>query len=127
MDRLQLFMICWINVAVDRSKYGTQDKLRELIRRERTVEFAGEGLRRADILRWKDASGKMVAETVLNGPLNRISGTIDNNNNDPYTRATIATKVEFIEERSFKPHNRYMPIPQSARDANPNLSQNQGY
>lgn len=115
------------HVAVDRSKYGTQDKLRELIRRERTVEFAGEGLRRADILRWKDASGKMVAETVLNGPLNRISGTIDNNNNDPYTRATIATKVEFIEERSFKPHNRYMPIPQSARDANPNLSQNQGY
>ena len=35
--------------AVDQTKYGTKDKLRELIRRERSVEFAGEGLRRADI------------------------------------------------------------------------------
>ena len=115
------------HVAVDRSKSGAQDELRKLIRRERTIEFAGEGLRRADILRWKDASGKMVAEKVLNGALNRITGTIDYNNNDPYTRATIATEVDFVENRSFKPYNRYMPIPQSARDANPNLSQNQGY
>ena len=55
--------------AVDQTKYGTKDKLRELIRRERSVEFAGEGLRRADILRWKGTDGKMIAETVLNGPL----------------------------------------------------------
>lgn len=39
--------------AVDEAKYNTKDKLRELIWRERGVEFAGEGLRRADILRWK--------------------------------------------------------------------------
>ena len=30
--------------AVDQSKYNTKDKLRELIRRERGSEFAGEGL-----------------------------------------------------------------------------------
>ena len=38
---------------VDKAKYGTKEKLRELIRRERTVELAGEGLRRADIVRWQ--------------------------------------------------------------------------
>lgn len=48
--------------AVDQAKYNTKDKLRELIWRERGVEFAGEGLRRADILRWKTSDGKMLAE-----------------------------------------------------------------
>ena len=112
---------------VDQTKYGTQATLRELIRRERTVEFAGEGLRRADILRWRDDSGRMLAETVLNGPLNRIVGTVDYNGTDPYTRATVTGYNEFIENRSFAEHNRYMPIPQTARDANPNLEQNPGY
>lgn len=42
------------HIKVDRSKYNTQDKIRELVRRERTIELAGEGLRRQDILRWKD-------------------------------------------------------------------------
>ena len=113
--------------AVDRSKYGTQATLRELIRRERTIEFAGEGLRRADILRWKDESGKMIAEKVLNGKLTRIVGTVDYNGTDPYTRATITGTDEFIENRSFKVTNRYLPIPQKARDANPNLEPNEGY
>lgn len=37
--------------SVDKAKYSTKEKLRELIRRERSIEMAGEGLRRADILR----------------------------------------------------------------------------
>lgn len=112
---------------VDQSKYGTQSSLRELIRRERSVELAGEGLRRADILRWKDANGKMVAETVLNGPLTRIIGTVDHSGTDPYTRATITRTNELIENRSFAVHNRYFPMAQSDMDANPNLKQNPGY
>lgn len=112
---------------VDQSKYGTQSSLRELIRRERSVELAGEGLRRADILRWKDANGKMVAETVLNGPLTRIIGTVDHSGTDPYTRATITRTDELIENRSFAVHNRYFPMAQSDMDANPNLKQNPGY
>lgn len=112
---------------VDQSKYGTQSSLRELIRRERSVELAGEGLRRADILRWKDANGKMVAETVLNGPLTRIIGTVDHSGTDPYTRATITRTDELIENRSFVVHNRYFPMAQSDMDANPNLKQNPGY
>lgn len=112
---------------VDQSKYGTQSSLRELIRRERSVELAGEGLRRADILRWKDANGKMVAETVLNGPLTCIIGTVDHSGTDPYTRATITRTDELIENRSFAVHNRYFPMAQSDMDANPNLKQNPGY
>ena len=111
---------------VDQSKYGSKDKLRELIRRERSVELAGEGLRRADILRWKDASGKMLAETVLNGPLNRIVGTVDDKGSDPYTRATV-TGTSLIENRQFASHNRYLPIKQDALDKNKQLKQNTGY
>lgn len=115
---------------VDRAKYGTKDKLRELIRRERAVELAGEGLRRADILRWKDANGKMLAETVLNGDLTRISGTINYNESDPYKRAVINTGADsrlLIMPREFTKKNRYLPIPQSSLDKNPNLKQNEGY
>jgi hypothetical protein len=116
---------------VDRSKYGTKEKLRELIRRERTVELAGEGLRRADIVRWKDANGKMLAETVMNGVLERIVGTINYNETDPYLKATIdvsaADSDRKIEDRKFEAHNRYLPIPQDSRDKNPQLEQNTGY
>lgn len=111
---------------VDQSKYGTKETLRELIRRERSIELAGEGLRRADILRWKDASGKMVAETVLNAPLESFTGTINYDEKDPYKRAVISG-VELVENRSFAPHNQYLPIKQDALDKNKLLKQNDGY
>ena len=112
---------------VDRAKYASKETLRELIRRERCVEFAGEGLRRADILRWKDASGKMVAETVLNGELKRITGTVNYGESDPYKRATISGSV-LIETRKFEPKNRYLPFSQTGvLDKNPNIEQNPGY
>ncbi|MCL1932679.1 MAG: RagB/SusD family nutrient uptake outer membrane protein [Candidatus Azobacteroides sp.] len=111
---------------VDRAKYGTKEKLRELIRRERTIELAGEGHRRADILRWKDDSGKMIAETVLNGPLNRATGTVHYDEPNEFMRAEI-TGVEKIEDRKFAVHNRYLPIPQTDLDRNPQLKQNPGY
>lgn len=117
--------------AMDRQKYNTKDKLRELIHRERSVEFAGEGLRRADIVRWKDASGKMVAETVLNGRLERRIGTIDMNGSNPETRATIkldaSAEEKLIEVRKFEPKHRYFPFAQSILDKNPNLIQVNGY
>lgn len=111
--------------AVDRVKYATKDKLRELIRRERGVELAGEGLRRADILRWQE-DGKLLAEKVLNGDLKRIVGTVDVKLTDPTKRAKV-TGTELIESRSFSARNRYLPIPQTSIDKNPNLNQNTGY
>lgn len=116
---------------VDRSKYASKETLRQLIRRERGVELAGEGVRRADILRWKDDSGKMVAETVLNGVLERVVGTIDYSETNPTKRAVVdvnaAATDKKIEDRVFKTHNRYNPFPQSAIDNNPSLKQNPEY
>jgi hypothetical protein len=117
--------------VTDRTKYGSKETLRQLIRRERGVEHAGEGIRRADILRWKDNSGKMVAETVLNGTLVRVSGTVNYTETDPAKRAVIdlnpaAADIK-IEDRVFKTNFRYLPIPQDARDKNPELTQNPGY
>ena len=121
------------HIKVDRSKYNTQDKIRELVRRERTIELAGEGLRRQDILRWKDKNGKMVAETVMNGPLYHMVGTIDYSEPDPTRRAVITPASELqekdrlIENRKFEPYMRYWPIPQAQLEKNPKLVQNPGY
>lgn len=113
---------------VNQTKYGTKATLRTLIRRERGSEFAGEGLRRGDLLRWKDDSGKMVAETVMNEDLYCMLGTVNENEPDPSLRATITHKKgELVEERVFHDYNRYFPIPQSDIDNNPQLVQNPGY
>ncbi|WP_329904244.1 RagB/SusD family nutrient uptake outer membrane protein [Porphyromonas pogonae] len=117
--------------AVDKAKYASKETLRELIHRERGVEFAGEGLRRDDLLRWKTADGKLLAEKALNGVLERYVGTVNASEKNPELRATInvnaSPKDKKIEDRSFKPHNRFLPIPQSALDNNPKLKQNTGY
>lgn len=121
------------HVVVERTKYATQEQLRELVRRERCIELAGEGLRRADIMRWKDDSGKMIAETLLNGTLYRMIGKVDASKTDRDQRATYelptdANKTDRkIEDRIFKPFHRYLPIPQAELDKNPQLVQNTGY
>lgn len=120
-------------IKVDRSKYDTQDKRRELIRRERCIELAGEGLRRPDLLRWHDNDGKMLAETVLNGKWYHPVGTVDYNEPDPDRRAVIkAPTAENESERTldklvFKPYMRYLPIPDGQLTTNPNLTQTEGY
>lgn len=120
-------------IKVDRTKYDTQDKRRELIRRERCIELAGEGLRRPDLLRWHDKDGKMLAETVLNGKWYHAVGTVDYNEPDPDRRAVItAPTAENENERTleklvFKPYMRYLPIPDAQLTTNPNLTQTEGY
>lgn len=113
--------------SVNETKYGTKETLRELIRRERSIELAGEGLRRADILRWKDASGKMVAETVMNKDLVRPLGTINYDEVDPYKRAEISQETVLVDSRTFSTYNRYLPIKQAVIDLNSNVKQNPGY
>lgn len=117
---------------VDRTKYSTKETLRELIHRERGSEFAGEGIRRWDILRWTTSDGKMLANKVLNTTLTRITGTLLNSatkdSSDPTMRATITVgKTEKIEDRVFHDYNKLFPIPQSNIDNNPKLTQNDGY
>lgn len=101
---------------MDRNKYNTQDKLRELVRKERCLELAGEGLRRADLLRWRDTTGKPLAETIMNQTLYRISGTVDMKETDPTRRAVIELptaeneKFRKLEQLNYEPHNRYLPL-----------------
>lgn len=104
---------------VDQSKYNSQAMLRELIRRERRVELAFEGLRYFDIKRWD------IGAQVLDGPLyGSRFGSVD-----PLTgNITWADGRIKLEDRNFFPDRKYLlPIPQSELDANPNITQNLGY
>ncbi|MEO8766185.1 MAG: RagB/SusD family nutrient uptake outer membrane protein [Ginsengibacter sp.] len=105
--------------AVDQTKYATQVQLRELVRRERRVELALEGLRWYDIQRWE------IGAQVMNGPVYgaRIS-TIDASGNVTYTSTDHAK----VEDRVFDPAKNYLwPVPQSQLDLGKSLSQNPGY
>lgn len=107
---------------VDQAKYNNQEKLRELVRRERRVEFAYEGMRRWDIIRWG------IAKDVLNEPVVRVVGEVLNTKNDEGNFNVNITGTVLEETRTFTVgKHEVMPIPQSHIDANPNLTQNPGY
>ena len=89
-----------------------QQELRELIRNERRIELAMEGLRIFDIRRWE------IAEDVLNGWAHgaRFSPTSED---DGFLRVNL---------RTFDPGKHYLwPIPRDERLINPNLTQNPGW
>lgn len=92
---------------------GNQTKVREIIREERRHEFVGEHKRYFDILRWK------IAEKVLNEPGYGI-------NKDEASAIGDYKQEKFLgQNRTFDPARHYLwPIPQHARDNNPNLTQN---
>ncbi|MDR2913838.1 MAG: RagB/SusD family nutrient uptake outer membrane protein [Tannerella sp.] len=92
---------------------GNQEKMREKIREERRHEFVAEHKRYFDILRWK------TAEIVLNEPGYGI-------NSDETTAIGDYTQKQFLgQNRTFDVSKHYLwPIPQNARDNNPNLTQN---
>jgi hypothetical protein len=105
--------------VVDISKYNTQTTLRELIRRERRVELALEGLRWFDIQRWK------IGPQVMPGQLlGARLGTVDPNNGN----LVLTPERIVVETRVFDPGKNYLwPIPQKEIDLNKNLVQNPGY
>jgi len=81
----------------------TKDQLREVIRHERRIELAGEGLYYNDIRRWK------TAEVVMNTSIVNSSGAV-------------------IQNRSFNKDRDYLwPIHTVTLEENPALEQNPGY
>ncbi len=108
----------------------SQEELRDVLRQERKIELAGEGLRLFDIRRWK------IAEHVLPGDLpgrkykdvwyspgvpdiNQYGHPVYSNQNDIFN---------VIQARTFDLTRDYLwPIPQKERDININLTQNDGY
>ncbi len=104
--------------AVDQSVYNSQAALRTLVRRERRVEFAMEGLRFFDIQRWK------IGEQVMNGPVYGARlGTVDATTG----KYTITGNNLDIETRQFTSKNYLWPVPQSEININKSLTQNPGY
>ncbi|MGY4535798.1 hypothetical protein ACVW0P_000192 [Mucilaginibacter sp. UYNi724] len=84
-----------------------------IIRRERRVELAMEGLRVDDIRRWK------TAETVMNGYAHGAKFSVDQNTDNGYIRTQL---------RKFNPGRDYLwAIPAHDIDLNKNLKQNPGY
>lgn len=90
-----------------------QTELRDIVRNERAVELAFEGLRLFDIRRWK------TAENIIAGTIEGI--TYSDNNNNLVTIQVAANKL-------FDKNRHYLwPIPQKERDLNSSLTQNQGW
>ncbi|HYH55405.1 MAG TPA: RagB/SusD family nutrient uptake outer membrane protein, partial [Anseongella sp.] len=80
----------------------TQEQWINLIRNERRVEFAGEGLRYDDIIRWR------IAEEVLNQPA--LGHTREEGGQ---------LRSLHVEDRSFAPHNYLWPFHEVALRVNP--------
>ena len=92
--------------------YPTGGDMQTIIRRERRVELAMEGLRIFDILRWK------TAENVLNGYPHGAQ----------FGEASIDNGYIRLEKRTFNAERDYLwAVPLSQKDLNPNLGQNPGY
>lgn len=90
-------------------KYDSQDKMRQLVRQERTVELAFEGVHYFDIRRWG------TWKQVMNGA---VYGAVD-----PGTGNKIEVETRNTNgDRSF-----WWPIPEVEMLANPNMKQNPGY
>jgi hypothetical protein len=99
---------------------GSQDEIREAIRRERRVEFNCEGIRFHDIRRWK------IAEQALNRDMfgMNFNGT---EKSDDVTNTKAYYKRTFNMRRSFNKKMYLWPVPQAQMDINPNLVQMPGY
>jgi hypothetical protein len=120
--------------GVETAIQNNQNELRELIRRERTVELAVEGFRWFDIRRWD------IAHLVMPGKVVGISKSPTNMPPTPNFKTTPVHDLNSIpdytpqldlrytrETRFWFPRLMLLPVPQGERDANPGLSQNDGW
>ncbi|WP_170864250.1 RagB/SusD family nutrient uptake outer membrane protein [Fodinibius roseus] len=93
----------------------SQEEMREIVRNERMVELAMEGLRYWDVIRWR------IAEDVLQGNVPGMD----------YIPVGETEPVQFVSgiiNRHFDPDRHYLwPIPEQELTINSNLTQNPGY
>lgn len=91
----------------------------ELVRNERRVELAFEGLRYFDLKRWN------LGPATLNGwAIGCRDGSVDSQTG----KVTWKDNFLRLEERVFYPERNYLlNIPQAELDRNPNMTQNPGY
>jgi hypothetical protein len=108
-----------------------QAELRTLVRRERAVEFGGEGLRLFDLRRW-DIYGTANSGPVVGAALDPLvppaTPVFDANNVPDYT-ASVNQRIRFRNQTRNNANARYKlwPIPQFEIDVNSKITQNTGW
>jgi starch-binding outer membrane protein, SusD/RagB family len=110
---------------------NTQAALRTQVRRERAVEFAGEGLRLFDLRRW-DIYGKANSGPVVGislDPAVPAARPVFDADNIPDYSASINQRIRFRNQVRNNANAKYKlwPIPQPEIDNNPGLIQNAGW
>ncbi len=111
---------------------GSQAAMRTIIRRERAVEFAGEGVRLFDLRRW-DIFAKANSFPVVGAALNPLvapaNPTFDADNVPTYSAASINDRIKFRAQTRNNANVKYKlwPIPQSEIDNNAKIIQNTGW
>jgi len=103
----------WNNYSINPNKYKTQDGLREIIHRERTIELMFEGQRFWDLRRWKSA----VSE--LNKPI--TGWDLEQETAQGYFREKM------IYNMTFRTRDYLWPLNENTILANPTLVQNPGW
>ena len=114
---------------VHRDNYSSKDDLISLVRNERRIELANEGLRYYDILRWKIAEKVTVIESQgLKGELYGAFMRLDGLGKDDRTVLVDGVPRRYVETRYFESNKHYFwPIPQKECELNTNLDQNPGW
>ncbi|HMO32607.1 MAG TPA: RagB/SusD family nutrient uptake outer membrane protein [Lacibacter sp.] len=109
-----------------------QAQLRTIIRRERAVEFGGEGLRLFDLRRWDiyaKANSFPVVGAAFDPAVAPATPSFDVDNVPSYT-ASVNQRIRFRNQTRNNSNNRYKlwPIPTFEVDVNPNgIKQNPGW
>ncbi|NDB53392.1 MAG: RagB/SusD family nutrient uptake outer membrane protein, partial [Chitinophagaceae bacterium] len=111
---------------------GSAAELRELVRRERAVEFAGEGLRLIDLRRWDlyaTANSMPVVGVSLNPADPAETPTFNASGLPVYSAASIAKRLKTRVQTRVNTNAKYKlwPIPQGEIDKNKNIVQNPGW
>ena len=104
----------WTNYSNNPSKYTTQLGLRDIIRRERTLELAFEGHRLWDLKRWKAADEELNKDITGMNILGRTAET--------YNIERLIYKQSFIAPRDY-----FWPIGDYDTRRNLNLVENPGW
>ncbi len=108
----------------------SQQELRSIVRKERKYEFAMEGLRLADIRRWKIAEQVMVGNAYGRIPKGLLANApiVDANGTPNYNNVTNRTDMRIIETKVFNKDRDYLwPFPAIEVQTNKKLVQNPNY
>ncbi len=111
---------------IHRENYNSKEALMDLVKNERRIELANEGIRFFDMIRWRDAEKNPVLTGLgLAGETYGAYMRLDGVGKDDRTVEIDGVPRRYIETRYFDASKGYLfPIPQGERDLNPGLEQN---